>query len=160
MASPIASPTAQIATSSTPNLKRRGSSAQHLSVSKRAKTAEGTQDDAIRKYCLSKLEEFIRPMFKEYRIKEEPSMADDKVMGDTVDEKDPEGQPPERELEEPMARDPENSPEQIRTDKEEEEEAKLEQKVKEFVTELEKCMMETYAEPDKSGRPSAGPKYK
>lgn len=38
--------------------------------------------------------------------------------------------------------------------------SELEQKVKSFVTELERCMMETYAEPDKTGKPSAGGKYK
>ena len=42
----------------------------------------------------------------------------------------------------------------------EEEKSALEQKVKSFVNELEHCMMETYAEPDKTGKPSAGGKYK
>lgn len=44
--------------------------------------------------------------------------------------------------------------------KSEEEMGATDQKIRAFVNELERCMMEIYAEPDKSGRPSAGGKYK
>lgn len=41
-----------------------------------------------------------------------------------------------------------------------EEKERIDQNVSHFVAELERCMMETYAEPDKTGKPSAGGKYK
>lgn len=42
----------------------------------------------------------------------------------------------------------------------EEETKEMEQNASAFVTQLEACMMDEYAEPDKSGRPHAGGKYK
>lgn len=42
----------------------------------------------------------------------------------------------------------------------EEEKERINEKVSQFVAELEHCMMDMYAEPDKAGKPSAGGKYK
>ena len=147
-------------TTSATNLKRRGSSVQQTNVPKRAKTAEGSQDDAIRKYCLSKLEEFIRPMFEEYRIKEEP-VIDTNTTEDMEVEKDQENPPPANE--EPNAEGAQNATDPNQTNQrndDEEANNELEQRVKGFVFELEKCMMTTYAEADKTGKLSAGAKYK
>ena len=41
-----------------------------------------------------------------------------------------------------------------------EETSEIDQQTASFVTELESCMMDEYAEPDKHGRPSAGLRYK
>ncbi|OCB87803.1 hypothetical protein A7U60_g5126 [Sanghuangporus baumii] len=118
------------------SLKRRSSSAQHPAP-KRSKTAEPSHDDAIRKYCLSKLEEIIRPMFEEYREEQSRSQTEGQVKEEGGDD----------------AR--ESTISSVEDDKNE-----LVQKVKSFVNELERCMMDTYAEPDKTGKPSAGGKYK
>ncbi|EJD07690.1 uncharacterized protein FOMMEDRAFT_101080 [Fomitiporia mediterranea MF3/22] len=119
-------------------LKRRGSTAQQPAA-KRSKTAESPHDDAIRKYCLTKLDEIIRPMFEEYRTQVDPQGEKVEEQVKTEENKD----------EEPSTSD---SIDKVKDD--------IDQKVKAFVYELERCMMETYAEPDKTGKPSAGRNYK
>ncbi|KAJ7155369.1 hypothetical protein C8R43DRAFT_1065913 [Mycena crocata] len=42
----------------------------------------------------------------------------------------------------------------------EDEKAKVEEEAKQFATDLEQCVYDIYAEPDKQGKPSAGGKYK
>ncbi|KAL5492519.1 BYE1 [Sanghuangporus weigelae] len=118
------------------SLKRRSSFAQQ-SAPKRSKTADSPHDDAIRKYCLSKLEEIIRPMFEEYRETQSRSQTEGQVKEEGGDDAK------------------ESIISSVEDDKNE-----LVQKVKSFVNELEQCMMDTYAEPDKIGKPSAGGKYK
>ena len=86
----------------------------------------------MRKYCLTKLEEVIKPMFLEHIASKEPEGQSVKVEGEDV-------------------------PSSALTD---EDKALAEQKAIEFVADLEHCMMDMYAEPDKHGKPSAGPKYK
>ncbi|KAL5531359.1 hypothetical protein ACEPAG_4236 [Sanghuangporus baumii] len=118
------------------SLKRRSSSAQQ-SAPKRSKTADSPHDDAIRKYCLSKLEEIIRPMFDEYREVQSRSQTEGQIKEEGGDDAK------------------ESIISSVEDDRNE-----LVQKVKSFVNELERCMMDTYAEPDKTGKPSAGGKYK
>lgn len=117
--------------------KRRGSSTQQQS-SKRSRTIERLEpanDDPVRKYCISKLEEIIKPMFIEYPGVPEESAEEKKEDGE------------------------EKSPKKSE-DLTDEEKERIDQNVSHFVAELERCMMETYAEPDKTGKPSAGGKYK
>ncbi|KAI5118689.1 hypothetical protein M0805_003625 [Coniferiporia weirii] len=115
--------------------KRRGSSAQQPAA-KRSKTVESAQDDALRRYCLSKLEEIIRPMFEEYPAEQEETKGKEKGEA-TAETKD-----------------------SSTTELDDEEKNVVDQKIKSFAAELEQCMMETYAEPDKSGKLSAAGKYK
>lgn len=119
-------------------MKRRGSSAQQPTA-KRSKTSESAQDDPIRRYCLTKLEEIVRPMFEEHQdVKNENQIETQvKAEGSGGDAK-----------------------EAVAPSTSEEEMSAIDQKIKAFVNELERCMMEIYAEPDKSWRPSAAGKYK
>lgn len=117
--------------------KRRGSSTQQH-ASKRSRTSEAPEsanDDPVRKYCISKLEEIIKPMFIEYPGAPEGGAEEGKEDGEEKSPKKAEGL----------------------TDEEKE---NINQRVSQFVAELERCMMDTYAEPDKTGKPSAGGKYK
>ena len=47
-----------------------------------------------------------------------------------------------------------------RTELSDAERTEIESKASSFVADLEHCMMDSYAEPDKAGKPSAGAKYK
>ncbi|KAH8108343.1 hypothetical protein DFH11DRAFT_1691587 [Phellopilus nigrolimitatus] len=118
-------------------LKRRSSSAQQPAT-KRSKTSEDTyaQNDAIRRYCLAKLEEIIQPMFEEYRNQQTT------LEGQKIGEGGEENQVD--------ASNKSTGSEKQSTDA----------SASAFVSKLEQCMMDIYAEPDKSGKPSAAGKYK
>lgn len=107
---------------------------------KRAKSGEAAQDDQTRRYCLERLREILRPMFQQHALQREVDKpAEDKVeaAGEQI------------------------SVEIAKKERGDEEQAALNEKVITYANELEKCMMETYAEHDaKSGRPSAGRNYK
>ncbi|KLO12715.1 hypothetical protein SCHPADRAFT_904862 [Schizopora paradoxa] len=120
-------------------LKRRGSLLASSS-SKKARTASDTPsgDDPMRKYCLTKLNEIIRPMFVEHRLAEKKAFVP--VSTDLAEA--------------------EIATEAPKTEPTEEETKEMEQNATAFVTQLEACMMDEYAEPDKTGRPHAGGKYK
>lgn len=94
----------------------------------------------MRKYCLSKLNEIIRPMFIEYRVAEKRAFASTSSAG-VKNENENEAAKPNFELTEVEMKE-------------------AEQNMSAFVSQLEACMMDEYAEPDKTGRPSAGGKYK
>ena len=84
----------------------------------------------MRKFCLNKLQEIFVGIFQRYPLL--PSEGDE---GEAVVEKNPE------EL----------------TDEEKEQ---LKERASRFATELEECMYELYAEPDKTGKQSVAAKYK
>lgn len=117
--------------------KRKDSIAQHPSP-KKLKLSEDRSalDDPVRKYCLGKLEEVIRPIFLEYAVTEDRN-------------------------EEGSSSHPEQSS-VAQTPKElsEDEKTQSEHDASAFVAELEKCIFQTYSEQDKNGHPSAGGKYK
>lgn len=134
-------------------LKRRNSSAVQPAA-KRSKTeSEGpASDDPMRKYCVSKLQEIIAPMFLEHR----EGQRKDEVGSGKQDEAEGAKANAEADVESEKETEPGAGPEELS----ELEKTSINQKVSAFVAELEHCMMKTYAEPDKSGRSSAGPKYK
>ena len=118
-------------------LKRKNQQSSLTPPPKRKKPAESSAaDDPARKYCLGKLEELFRDIFLRY-----PHLRVEKDNGDDDNNDVHEGVKPEGDLTE-------------------EEKAILMNKSKQFATALEQCIYETYSEPDKQGRPSAGPKYK
>lgn len=114
-------------------LKRKSHEPSHTPPPKRKKSAESNvTDDPARKYCLGKLEELFRDIFLRY-----PHL--------------------------PVNDDGSDVPERVqkpRGDLTEEESVILVNQSKQFATDLESCIYETYAEPDKQGKHSAGPKYK
>lgn len=116
-------------------LKRRSSSATQSS-SKKLKTrdSESGRDDPLRKYCLTKLEEIIKPMFLESFEFEAREMSESGVNDENKDA--------------------------VPSELTEEQQQIIDQKASSFVTELERCMMDVYAEPDKQGATHAGGKYK
>ncbi|KAL0575976.1 Transcription factor bye1 [Marasmius crinis-equi] len=102
--------------------------------SKKAKTTSTSlepTDDPTRKYCLGKLEELFRDIFLRYPHLRHSS----EDGGESVAEKRPE-------------------------ELTEDEKATVLASSKQFTDDLEGCIYETYCEPDKSGHPSAGAKYK
>ncbi len=110
---------------------------------KRSGTAAGSeasnaaQDDPVRKYCLTKLEEMFKEVYLRYpyvRLKAEEEHGEDCETNKII----------KKELAEMS---------------EEEKEALVEGS-KRFARELEACVYAIYAEPDKTGNPHAGPKYK
>ncbi|KAI0788754.1 hypothetical protein C8Q75DRAFT_767793 [Abortiporus biennis] len=114
-------------------LKRKQSSASSQPPqSKRTRSESTSGEDAARKYCSSKLQEMFSQIFLRYPI----------LAGETIaDEQDVQ---------------PSKKPEELTP----EEKEFVEGKGKDFATELEHCMWELYAEPDATGKPSAGKKYK
>ena len=106
---------------------------------KRKKPVEPSPaDDPTRKYCLGKFEELSRDIFLRY-----PHVRIEKEGG--ADSTEPH-----------VANIAQNS----QTDLAEDEKTKLLDRAQQFAADLESCVYETYSEPDKHGRPSAGPKYK
>jgi hypothetical protein len=92
------------------------------------------QDDPVRKYCLSKLEDVFKEVYLRYpyvRLKEEED-----------------GQNGVRIIKKELA------------DMNDEEKEALVEDSKQFARELESCVYEIYAEPDKNGNPHAAAKYK
>ncbi|TDL23603.1 hypothetical protein BD410DRAFT_786842 [Rickenella mellea] len=120
---------------SSSNLKRRGSTTQPPPP-KKPKSSDKTtaSDDPMRKYCLGKLDEVIRAIFLEYPVVKRSDAGDG-------------GEDNEHHMTEPSTL----------TDDEKQE---VEHKASAFVAELEECLFNTYSEPDKLGRQSAGGKYK
>jgi hypothetical protein len=119
-------------------LKRKSHESSHTPPPKRKKPAESSAtDDPARKYCLGKLEELFRDIFLRYPHfhTENEDDGDNNKVHEGVVQKD-------------------------QGDLTEEEKAILVDKSKQFATDLERCIYETYSEPDKQGKHSAGPKYK
>ena len=108
---------------------------------KRKRSATGAvdhnaQDDPVRKYCLSKLEDMCKEVYLRYpyvHLKEED---------------DGEGQFVVKTIKKELA------------DMNDEEKEALIEDSRRFARELESCVYEIYAEPDKSGNPHAAAKYK
>jgi len=119
----------------------KGASPAPPTKRKRSATASeasnAAQDDPVRKYCLSKLEEMFKEVYLRYpyvRLKAEEEHGEDGETNKII----------KKEFAEMS---------------EEEKEAVVEDS-KRFARELETCVYEIYAEPDKTGNPHAGPKYK
>ena len=107
---------------------------------KRSGTASenSAQDDPVRKYCLSKLEEMFKEIYFRYpyvRLK-----VDEEDVGESHDA----AKAIKKEL----------------ADMSDEEKEALLEDSKGFTRELETCVYEIYAEPDKNGNSHAGAKYK
>jgi len=107
---------------------------------KRKRSATGVvdaQDDPVRKYCLTKLEDVFKEVYLRYpyvRLKEE----DD----------DGEGQNGVKIIKKEL------------TDMSDEEKEAVIEDSRRFARELEACVYEAHAEPDKNGNPHAAAKYK
>ena len=138
-------------TSPEPRIRRRKSSAAVPNEAaqpkrKRADTQSSQRqssgvggEDAARKYCLTKLQEIFCKIFLRYPIlpgaTSEPAAEGDEGEGEAVVDKKPQ-------------------------DLTEEERELLESRAKKFAAELEGCMFEIYAEPDKTGKHGVAAKYK
>lgn len=115
--------------------KRRPSTATHAvpqSKRRKSESTTGTTEDATRKYCFTKLEEVFTQIFLRYPLLPQDEVED----GDDIkpSKKTEELTPEEKEL--------------------------VEAKAKAFVGELEQCLFDLYSEPDRTGKPHAGAKYK
>lgn len=105
--------------------QRQASTSQ--APSEKPKPVGSAQDDALRKFSLSRLEEIMLSIFKEYGI---PQQGPDTDEGEAA-------------ASTPISEQP-----------------TIEERAKAFANELERCMIERYAEPDKSGKMIAHNKYK
>jgi len=108
---------------------------------KRAESSSTTADateDAARKYCLGKFSEMFSRIFMQY-----PHVC-------------PEGNANEEESAERKKATTEKNPEELT----EEEKTQLRERASAFAAEVEHAVFDTYAEPDKYGKPGAGVKYK
>ncbi|KAG5647794.1 hypothetical protein DXG03_007716 [Asterophora parasitica] len=115
-------------------LKRKSHQASHTPPSKRKKAdATVPEDDPTRKYCLGKLRDLFRDIYLRYPHVRVP---DPSREGQTIEIP------------------------KLLTDLSEDEKAALVDESKDFADELEKCVFETYSEPDKHHQPSAGSNYK
>jgi hypothetical protein len=100
---------------------------------------ESAANDPVRKYCLGKFEEMFKEIYLTYpyiSLKEEQELV--------VDEDETTKKIIQKEL----------------ADMSDEEKEALLQDSKQFARELEICVFELHAEPDKNGNPHAGGKYK
>ena len=101
-------------------------------------TTASATEDAARKYCLGKFSEMFAGIFMHY-----PHVH-------------PEGDANEEGAESNKATTVERKPEELT----EEEKTQLQERASAFAAEVEQAVFETYAEPDKYGKPGAGIKYK
>lgn len=102
-------------------------------------TTASATEDAARKYCLGKFSEMFTGIFMQY-----PYLY-------------PEGNAKEEEgAERKSATTVERKPEELT----EEEKTQLRERASAFTAEVERAVFDTYAEPDKYGKPGAGVKYK
>lgn len=115
------------------NLKRKQSGASQHQPAKKQKS--GTNEDPTRKYCLGKLQELFCRIFLKYPYFPDESKPDQELDLDSHFTKSQE-------------------------DLTEEEKASLEEKAKDYATQVEIVMFETHSEYDKAGKQSALGKYK
>lgn len=112
--------------------KRRPSTSSPSVPPKRKHSESTTGEDATRKYCTTKLQEVFSQIFTRY-----PFLPGEEIPVDET----PEPKKKEQDL----------------TDEEKE---IVGIKGKAFASDLEQCVFDLYAEPDKHGKPAAGGKYK
>ncbi|KAF8906293.1 hypothetical protein CPB84DRAFT_1770475 [Gymnopilus junonius] len=131
-------------------LKRKATiaSVSHPSPAHKRKRSESSQsqdpaDDPARKYCLGKLEELFQDIFLRYPHVHVAVQADD-------------GGNDERSAEKYGTKIVQKNLGELS----EEEKNALINEAHQFAHELESCVFEIYSEPDKSGQPHAGGKYK
>jgi hypothetical protein len=128
-------------------LKRKATNATRSSsppLPKRKKSGDPA-DDPARKYCLGKLEELFKDVFLRYpHVRILVSDDIDKTNDMEIGERQPATKLVSKNLEDLS---------------DEEKEALLEES-RQFSRDLENCVFEIYSEPDKSGHPHAGGKYK
>lgn len=140
-------PVSPVVSSAKSRLKRKQSTAETQPPNKRKKSDTATEDP-VRKYCLGKLEDVFRDVFFRY-----PHVREDKTIVKT------EGEGEGQELNEEKKSVGGIVPKKLEEMTEEEKEALMNES-KRFTAELERCMFDIYSEPDKSGAPHAGAKYK
>ncbi|CDO75985.1 hypothetical protein BN946_scf184548.g2 [Trametes cinnabarina] len=129
-----ATPKKQSSPSPSVQSKRKKSiTAQPQPPAKRPRSESTAVDDAVRKYCLGKLQELFCQIFMRYPFLNIPEEGTD--IGELH---------------------PDKKPEELTQEEKEE----LEARAKQFGADLEQCMYELYAEPDKQGKHVAAGKYK
>ncbi|KAK7061017.1 Transcription factor bye1 [Paramarasmius palmivorus] len=111
--------------------KRKAQAPSQLPPPKKARTNSDSSEDPTRKYCRGKLEDLFRDIFLRYPNVRRTEGDDGGGAGG--------GETGE------LTEDEKNL---------------VIAQAKQFADDLETCVYELYAEPDKSGSPSAGPKYK
>lgn len=129
--------------------KRRASEAANAQGSKQMGNRPGMEGDSTRRYIHGRLMIIIRSIFEEHVQREEPAVEEEITDQPKSEEKTVEkDQSSTKDTEQPIKELSDSG------------KAELEEKTKVFVTELESCMMDTYGEPDRTGKPHAGQKYK
>jgi hypothetical protein len=108
---------------------------------KRAESTASATEDAARKYCLGKYTEMFTAIFMQYPHIQQEDHAEEGETGEDEKERKPTI---------------ERKPEELT----EEEKAKVRERATAFAAEVEQAVFDTYAEPDKYGKPSASAKYK
>jgi hypothetical protein len=136
--------TKTVSTSPQPGMLKRKQSISATGVAtastatkrKRAESNASAAEDAARKYCLGKFAEMFMGIFMQY-----PYVQENNTEEDGADRKKATA---------------ERKPEELT----EEDKTQLRERASAFATEVEQAVFDTYAEPDKSGKPGAGVKYK
>ncbi|KAI0334554.1 hypothetical protein GY45DRAFT_1269691 [Cubamyces sp. BRFM 1775] len=118
---------------STQPKRKQSTSAQPQPPSKRPRSESTAGEDAVRKYCLGKLQELFCQIFTRYPFLQSQSNGE---SGGVL------------------------QPDKKTEDLTVEEKESLESRAKQFGTDLEQCMFELYSEPDKQGKHVAVGKYK
>ncbi|KAI0372702.1 hypothetical protein BV20DRAFT_39896 [Pilatotrama ljubarskyi] len=118
---------------STQQKRKKSISTQPQPPAKRPRSESTAGDDAIRKYCLGKLQELFCQIFVQNPFLQRPSDGD--ADGELYPHPDPAKLTPE-------------------------EREQLEARAKQYGTDLEQCIYELYSEPDKHGKQVAAGKYK
>jgi hypothetical protein len=136
--------TKMVSTSPQPGMLKRKQSISATGVAtastatkrKRAESNASAAEDATRKYCLGKFAEMFMGIFMQYPYVQENNTEEDGAERKKV-----------------MV---ERKPEELTED----DKTQLREGASAFATEVEQAVFDTYAEPDKSGKPGAGVKYK
>ncbi|OSD02932.1 hypothetical protein PYCCODRAFT_1434818 [Trametes coccinea BRFM310] len=113
--------------------RKKSMSTQPQPPAKRPRSESTAGDDAVRKYCLGKLQELFCQIFTRYPFLNPP--AEGEELGELHPDKKPEELTPE-------------------------EKEQLEARAKQFGADLEQCIYELYSELDKQGKHVAAGKYK
>lgn len=125
-------------------LKRKQSVTEGNPPAKKSKTSGGASDDPTRTYCLGKLQEIFSNIFLTFPY------FPVKIEDDDADGPDPNVK--RSVSDEGFTK--------ITAELTDEEKAQLEEKAKEYATQVEAAVFEAHAEPDKAGIQSAAGKYK
>ncbi|KAI0306149.1 hypothetical protein B0F90DRAFT_1910520 [Multifurca ochricompacta] len=121
-------------------------------------TAMSATEDVARKYCLGKFTEMFTSIFMQYPHVQQESQGQKHVEGKEKEQEEEGGEAGEEG--EHIEFNGAKTMVERKSETSEEEKTQARERAMHFAVEVEQAVFETYAEPDKYGKPSAGAKYK